>query len=214
MPAIPSLPLRRNAAGAALDSIAIIRLAVHVGASGGGRRVASEIFAAEVRHFVLCWPGPAAGPGRAQLGEGPMNVEAILRGKGRAVATIRPDQTIAAALAALRDRNIGALVVSDDDQRVDGIISERDIVHGLADRGGALLSLNVAEVMTRRVVTCGPADSVADLMALMTNRRIRHLPVVDDGRLVGIVSIGDLVKNRLDEIEYEANSLRSFIAGA
>jgi len=143
-----------------------------------------------------------------------MNVEAILRGKGRAVATIRPDQTIAAALAALRDRNIGALVVSDDDQRVDGIISERDIVHGLADRGGALLSLNVAEVMTRRVVTCGPADSVADLMALMTNRRIRHLPVVDDGRLVGIVSIGDLVKNRLDEIEYEANSLRSFIAGA
>ena len=130
------------------------------------------------------------------------------------MATIRPDQTIAAALAALRDRNIGALVVSEDDQQVDGIISERDIVHGLADHGSALLSLNVAEVMTRRVVTCGPADSVADLMAEMTNRRIRHLPVVHDGRLVGIVSIGDLVKNRLDEIEYEARSLRSFIAGA
>jgi CBS domain-containing protein len=143
-----------------------------------------------------------------------MNVEAILGGKGRAVATIRPDQTITAALAALRERNIGALVVSEDGEGVDGIISERDIVHGLAERGSALLALNVADVMTRRVTTCDPADSVADLMAEMTNRRIRHLPVVRDGRLVGIVSIGDLVKNRLDEIEYEARSLRSFIAGA
>ena len=143
-----------------------------------------------------------------------MNVEAILRGKGRTVATIHPDQTITAALAALRDRNIGALVVSVDGERVDGIISERDIVHGLADHGSALLVLTVAAAMTPRVTTCGPADSVADLMAEMTNRRIRHLPVVDHGRLVGIVSIGDLVKNRLDEIEYEARSLRSFIAGA
>ena len=143
-----------------------------------------------------------------------MNVEAILRGKGRDVATIRPDQTVAVALAALLDRNIGALVVSRDGERVDGIISERDIVHGLAAHGGALLAVDVAAVMTRRVATCDPADTVADLMALMTNRRIRHLPVVDDGKLVGIVSIGDLVKNRLDEIEYEARSLRSFIAGA
>lgn len=143
-----------------------------------------------------------------------MNVEAILRGKGRAVATIHPDQTINPALAALRDRNIGALVVSEDGERVDGIISERDIVRGLADYGSAFLALSVAEVMTRRVATCDPDDSVADLMAEMTNRRIRHLPVVRNGRLVGIVSIGDLVKNRLDEIEYEARSLRSFIAGA
>jgi len=142
-----------------------------------------------------------------------MNVEAILRGKGRAVATIRPDHTVTAALAALRDRNIGALVVSEDGESVDGIISERDIVHGLADHGSQLLSLNVAELMTRPVTTCDPDDSVADLMAEMTNRRIRHLPVVRDRRLVGIVSIGDLVKNRLDEIEYEARSLRSFIAG-
>jgi CBS domain-containing protein len=167
-----------------------------------------------VRHFVLSWIELAAGPGRAQFGEGAMNVEAILRGKGRAVAMIRPDQTVTAALAALRGRNIGALVVSGDGERIDGIISERDIVYGLADHGGELLSLNVAEVMARRVTTCDPADSVADLMTEMTNRRIRHLPVVRDGRLVGIVSIGDLVKNRLDEIEYEARSLRSFIAGA
>jgi CBS domain-containing protein len=178
------------------------------------RSIAGKEFLCEVRQFVLFWNGAAGSSGRAQCSEGIMNVEAILRGKGRAVATTRPDQTIAAALAALRDRNIGALVVSEDGESVDGIISERDIVHGLAEHGSALLSLNVAEVMTRRVTTCAPADSVADLMAEMTNRRIRHLPVVRDGRLVGIVSIGDLVKNRLDEIEYEARSLRSFIAGA
>jgi CBS domain-containing protein len=143
-----------------------------------------------------------------------MNVETILLGKGRTVATIRPHETVIAAIAIMRDRNIGALVVSDSGDTVDGIISERDIVHGLADHRSALLSVDVAEAMTRRVLTCDPADSVADLMAEMTNRRIRHLPVVSNGRLVGIVSIGDLVKSRLDEIEFEARSLRSFIAGA
>jgi CBS domain-containing protein len=114
----------------------------------------------------------------------------------------------------LVSRNIGALVASDDGERVDGIISERDIVRALASRGSGLLSLSVAEVMTRGVITCDPTESVSELMAEMTNRRIRHLPVVQDGRLCGIVSIGDVVKNRLDEIEYEAKSLRSFIAGA
>ncbi len=143
-----------------------------------------------------------------------MNVEAILRNKGRSVATIRPDATIEAAVAALREHNVGALVVSEDGETVDGIISERDLVHGLGDHGGDLLSLPVDRVMTRQVATCDPADSDADLMAEMTNRRIRHFPVVCDGRLCGIVSIGDLVKSRLDEIEYEARSLRSFIAGA
>jgi CBS domain-containing protein len=143
-----------------------------------------------------------------------MNVETILRAKGRAVATIRPDATVGAVVEALISGNIGALVVSVDGESVDGIISERDIVHGLADRGVDLLSLKVAEVMTRHVITCDPADTVEQLMAEMTNRRIRHFPVVQDGRLCGIVSIGDVVKNRLDEVEYEARSLRSFIAGA
>jgi CBS domain-containing protein len=143
-----------------------------------------------------------------------MDVETILRGKGRAVATIRPDDTVGAAIEALVSRNIGALVASEDGEAVDGIISERDIVHALGRHGVALLSMNVAEVMTRPVVTCAPTESVAELMAEMTNRRIRHLPVVSDGRLCGMVSIGDVVKNRLDEIEYEARSLRSFIAGA
>jgi CBS domain-containing protein len=143
----------------------------------------------------------------------PMNVEAILNDKGRAVATIRPDETVGAAIDALVSRNIGALVASHDGERVDGIISERDIVHALAHHGPGLLSLTVAEVMTRQVITCDPAESVGELMAEMTNRRIRHFPVVRNGRLCGIVSIGDVVKNRLDEIEYEAKSLRSFIAG-
>jgi len=142
-----------------------------------------------------------------------MNVETILQNKGSAVATIRPGDTVGAAIDALVSRNIGALVASEDGERVDGIISERDIVHALAHHGPGLLSLTVAEVMTRQVVTCDPAESVGELMAEMTNRRIRHFPVVLNGRLCGIVSIGDVVKNRLDEIEYEAKSLRSFIAG-
>jgi CBS domain-containing protein len=143
-----------------------------------------------------------------------MNVETILRNKGHSVATIRPDETVGSAVDQLISRNIGALVVSEDGNSVDGIISERDIVHGLADQGTGLLSLKIAEIMTRKVVTCDPSDSVEQLMAEMTNRRIRHFPVVRDGRLCGIVSIGDVVKSRLDEVEYEARSLRSFIAGA
>ena len=143
-----------------------------------------------------------------------MNVETILRTKGRAVETIRPGETVGAAIDMLVSRNIGALVASEDGEKVEGILSERDIVHALIRHGPHLLSLSVSEVMTRPVVTCDPAESVGELMAEMTNRRIRHLPVVQDGRLFGIVSIGDLVKNRLDEIEYEASSMRSFIAGA
>jgi CBS domain-containing protein len=143
-----------------------------------------------------------------------MNVHTILRNKGKSVVTIHPDATVERAVAVLRLRGIGALVVSDDGEQVAGIVSERDIVEALGRFGGDLLALSVAEVMTSPVVTCEPEDGVADLMAEMTNRRIRHFPVLDDGRLTGIVSIGDLVKSRLDEIEYEAHSMRSFIAGA
>jgi CBS domain-containing protein len=142
-----------------------------------------------------------------------MNVEAILKGKGRSVATVAPDATIGEAVNDLRRRGIGALVVSRDGATVDGILSERDIVHALADRGTRLLDLPVSALMTARVFTCTPRDSIAELMAMMTERRIRHLPVIEDGRLSGIVSIGDVVKMRLDEVEYEASSLRSFIAG-
>ena len=143
-----------------------------------------------------------------------MDVNTILHNKGRSVAMIHSAATIERAVALLRTRGIGALVVSDDGESVDGIISERDIVAALALYSSELLPLRVAEVMTRPVVTCVPEDSVAELMAEMTNRRIRHFPVLQNGKLCGIVSIGDLVKSRLDEIEFEASSLRSFISGA
>jgi CBS domain-containing protein len=142
-----------------------------------------------------------------------MNVETILRNKGNWVATIRPDATVADAVDTLKRERIGAIVVSDDGEGVDGILSERDVVIALAEHGDDLLGRPVGEIMTRTVITCDPTDSVGELMAEMTNRRIRHFPVVADGKLRGIVSIGDLVKSRLDEVEFEANSLRSFIAG-
>ena len=143
-----------------------------------------------------------------------MNVHTILRNKGKSVVTIHPDATVERAVGVLRQRGIGALVVSDDGETVAGILSERDIVEALGRYGSELLAVSVADVMTCPVVTCEPEDSVAELMAEMTSRRIRHFPVIEDGRLIGIVSIGDLVKNRLDQIEYEAHSMRSFIAGA
>jgi CBS domain-containing protein len=143
-----------------------------------------------------------------------MNVHTILRNKGKSVVTIHPDATVERAVAVLRLRGIGALVVSDDGENVSGILSERDIVDALGRCGSELMAVRVCEIMTSPVVTCEPDDSVAELMAEMTNRRIRHFPVLENGRLVGIVSIGDLVKSRLDEIEFEAHSMRSFIAGA
>jgi CBS domain-containing protein len=143
-----------------------------------------------------------------------MNVETILKGKGRAVVTIAPDATIAEAVDLLRRKGIGAVVVTAGAGVIAGILSERDVVHALADRGAELLSLPVSALMTRHVFTCKPDDGVADLMAQMTERRIRHLPVVEDTRLAGIVSIGDVVKNRLDEVEEEASTLRQFITTA
>jgi CBS domain-containing protein len=141
-----------------------------------------------------------------------MNVEAILRAKGSSVATIRPEATIATAVRELKTHGIGALLVSADGKGVAGILSERDIVHALAEHGEGLLAMTVDQLMTRKVVTCVPEDTVSDLMARMTQHRFRHLPVVKNGALIGIVSIGDLVKNRIEEVEFEANSLRSFIA--
>jgi len=142
-----------------------------------------------------------------------MNVETILREKGNWVATIRPDATVGDAVAMLHRERIGALVVSERGNEVEGVVSERDIVTALARWGEDLLSRPVEEIITRAVITCEPGDDVCELMAEMTNRRIRHFPVIADGRLCGIVSIGDLVKSRLDEVEFEASSLRSFIAG-
>lgn len=144
-----------------------------------------------------------------------MNVESILRGKGSKVITAKPDTTVAEVARALRKAAIGAAIVSEDGRSVVGIISERDIVTGLADpvRRGSLLDAPARALMTRNVVTCTPEDSVQTCMSLMTERRCRHLPVLRDGVLTGVVSIGDLVKHRLDELEKEAGFLRGMITG-
>ena len=142
-----------------------------------------------------------------------MKVQAMLDAKGSEVATTRPDATIATAIGILKQEGIGALVVTGPSGEVTGIISERDIVRGLVDHGVDLLKMPVAELMTRSVKTCGPDHNTNDVMAEMTRSRIRHLPVLDGGRLCGIISIGDVVKNRLEELETETNVLRDYIGG-
>lgn len=144
-----------------------------------------------------------------------MNVESILRTKGSKVITVTPDASIGEVARTLRKAAIGAAIVSQDGRRVLGIISERDIVTGLSDptRRDNLLEMPAKALMTRKVVTCAPEDSVETCMSLMTERRCRHLPVLRDGTLVGVVSIGDLVKHRLGELEKEAGFLREMIAG-
>lgn len=143
-----------------------------------------------------------------------MTVKAILSHKGSDVATIAPTASLSDAVKILAERRIGALVVTGADNRVSGILSERDIVRTLAERGPAILQDNVASVMTRKVSTCAEEETVAVIMERMTTGKFRHLPVVEQGRLVGIISIGDVVKRRVGEIEGESNALREYIATA
>ena len=143
-----------------------------------------------------------------------MTVRGILSRKGRDVVTIAPTASLSEAVKLLAERRIGAIVVTGADNRVAGILSERDIVRTLSLRGPAALDDNVAAVMTRKVTTCTEADTVATLMERMTAGKFRHLPVLDQGRLVGVISIGDVVKLRVEEIESESNALREYIATA
>ncbi len=140
-----------------------------------------------------------------------MLADQILERKGRDVSTITPDTTVRAAAEALAAANIGALVVSPDGSALAGIVSERDIVRRLAAEGPDLLDGPVSELMEADVHTCTGSDSVDQLMHLMTEHRIRHLPVVADGALVGIISIGDVVKTRVDELETEKDQLVDYI---
>ena len=137
-----------------------------------------------------------------------MKVESILKMKGREVQTVSSDSTVGAAVHKLSTMGIGALVVSDDGQRVDGIVAEREIVRGLAKHGPRLLEVAVRDIMARSIPVCSPQDGIRDAMAVMTRSRNRHLPVVDDGKLCGLISVGDVVKHRLEEMELEASVLR------
>jgi CBS domain-containing protein len=141
-----------------------------------------------------------------------MNVASILKHKGRDCATIKPDQSVHEAVRLMADKRIGALVVVDDAGDIAGIVSERDIVANLANGQAELLAAPVSRIMTREVFTCSPSDSTEQLMAQMTRSRIRHLPVKEDGKLAGIVSIGDVVKWRIAEIESRNAALEEYIA--
>jgi CBS domain-containing protein len=140
-----------------------------------------------------------------------MIVAQMLKGKGGGIITVKPDDTVARAAGLLADNRIGAVVVSTDGKIIAGILSERDIVRELARRGADVLVAPVSQLMTAKVVTCRLNDSVNEIMAMMSQGRFRHLPVAEYGELVGIVSIGDVVKARVSEIEGEANALREYI---
>lgn len=137
-----------------------------------------------------------------------MQVSAILKTKGSAVKTIRPDAPVRAVAQALRSESVGVMVVTDEVGTLKGIISERDLARGMADLGESLFSKTAADLMTTQVVTCAPDDAVAGIARVMTQRRIRHLPVMTGRKIVGLVSIGDVLKHRLDEVQLEANVLR------
>jgi CBS domain-containing protein len=143
-----------------------------------------------------------------------MSVKAILDRKGFDVVTIEPGATLGQAVRLLAERKIGAVVVTGIGRSVSGILSERDVVRAIGERGADILAEPVASLMTRKVVTCGVHDTVADLMEKMTDGKFRHVPVVDKGKLVAIVSIGDVVKHRIEEAERESRALRDYILTA
>jgi CBS domain-containing protein len=141
-----------------------------------------------------------------------MRIADVLRNKGASVATVSPGVTVAEVLAELAHWNCGALPVVDDGRLV-GIVSERDVVRQLYRHGAGLMGDPVSEIMTSAVVTCSPEDKATELARVMTEMRVRHVPVMVDGKLSGIVSIGDVVKARIDELEEERTQLQSYIAG-
>ena len=141
-----------------------------------------------------------------------MKIQSILRSKGRDVITVRPETSVREAVSIICEKRIGAVVVLGEDRMIDGIFSERDLIRGINTRGASVLDLSVRDIMTREVQTCTRFDDVVDVMGLMTRRRFRHIPVVEQGRLIGLVSIGDAVKARIANAENEAEALREYIA--
>ena len=141
-----------------------------------------------------------------------MYVDTILKKKGDTVITVAPNCLVSKAAQTLHEKRIGAALVQDAAGNIVGILSERDIVRGVALKQEACLDMTVSELMTHPLVTCAPTDSIEQIMELMTERRVRHLPVMDDGDLIGIISIGDVVKQRISEIEHESRALKQYIA--
>lgn len=141
-----------------------------------------------------------------------MNVAGILKVKGNDVITVVPSDNIAAVSNILGEKRIGAVLVVDKSGKLCGVLSERDIVRSLSESGDGCLKLLASDLMTSDLVTTSPSETIDNVMALMTEKRIRHLPVLEDGKLAGFISIGDVVKSRMDEVEREAAALRDYIA--
>src|SRR5260370_5866854 len=150
----------------------------------------------------------------AGQGRRPMTVKAILSAKGGDVISIEPTATLETAVKTLAKHGIGALLVLGPDRRVIGILSERDIVRALGEHGADVLTRPLAQVMTRKVVTCGPTETVGTIMERMTTGKFRHVPVVEQDQMVGIISIGDVVKHRVHEMDRESAALRDYIQTA
>ncbi len=139
-----------------------------------------------------------------------MQVNEILNKKGNQVVTIDPEKTIGRAVNTLANQNIGAIVVCDSAEKVIGLLAERDIIRGNAIHGAEVFDLHVKDLMVHEIYTCTPDDDIKDIMSTMTHRRVRHVPVVVGGKLIGIISIGDVVKNRLEETQLEVSVLRDY----
>jgi len=157
---------------------------------------------------------PRAGGNAVKLREATMTVSIILAGKGREVVSIEPNASLASAIALLAEKRIGAVLILGAGRRVAGILSERDILRALAERGAAALEEPVNRTMTRKVSTCTESETVAAIMERMSDGKFRHVPVVDQGEVVGIVSIGDVVKYRLHEMERDSAAMRDYILTA
>lgn len=143
-----------------------------------------------------------------------MSVAHILKQKGGTIFTVKPKDSVQSIVDALAKHRIGAVVVVNAAGDIAGIVSERDVVRAMAGNGAGVMSRTAADIMTAKVRTCAPSDTEADLVALMTEHRIRHLPVVADGKLAGMISIGDVVKHRMEMMEQEAEQMKSYIASA
>ena len=141
-----------------------------------------------------------------------MTAQFILEKKGTAVHTVKPDTTVISAAKDLWNETIGAVVVSNDGNRIDGILSERDIVHALADHGTDCLEWPVSKIMTTDVITCLSKDRALSIMGLMNHHKIRHIPVVDNDKMVGLISMGDIVNRRLEEVTFDAQAMREYIS--
>lgn len=141
-----------------------------------------------------------------------MNVAAILKAKGRAVTTAQPDDTVEDVARKIASKRIGALVIVNEAGAVQGIVSERDIVRGIGEKGIDILRRPVSDLMTRNVITCSEQNSLDEMMGIMTQGRFRHVPVVVDGKLSGIISIGDVVKHHIAEVQLEVTAMREYLA--